>query len=85
MEDMSHNKNLRPTPETDAQLIWVLDHRHTEADFASYLERQRDELMEALRDLCYKKKWYEWNSSRSLAESFEKARAILAKIEGERK
>jgi hypothetical protein len=82
-----HASEPRATPETDAahfaildnDSIHVCDELKAMASFARRLERQRDELLEALEEVMT-------TEGRSLdsweREAFDKARAAIARVKG---
>ncbi len=70
-----HMKNqTRPTPETDAK--WHAGHFVSETmarEFAEKLERERDELREALAEFCKEQDWAcdEWKRQPHIARLFK--------------
>lgn len=78
--------SARPTPETDALALTVGGVARLMEDYDSLcrkLERNRDESVELLRDLCIAKRPLDWAPD-DLVIPFSRARAFLDRLEKEK-
>ena len=83
---LTDTSNIRPTPKADAFMAQWVNETHqcfdaSIADFLRTLERQRDELAEALRE---SRIWLLLSDKNEAHRRLELNEALLAKIKGER-